>query len=325
MVISQDFQQRTTKISEYIEQSLLCPRTKNKLVKNGEYFENQVDKSIRYPIVKGVPILIDNEKSLFTVEDFIAGKDTTFDLKPEHPIKKIAKNIIPEISVNLKANENYAHLASLLPASAKILVVGGSIKGEGMEPIYDNESFEIVGSDVSFGEYTSLISDGHDLPFKDCTFDCVIVQAVLEHVLDPHRCVAEIHRVLKPTGIVYGETPFMQQVHMQEYDFTRFTHLGHRWLFKNFEEIESGLCCGPGMSLAWAYTAFLRSFTATRPIYLAVTSLARITSFFFKYFDRFLIDRPAAYDGASGFYFIGRKSDRAITPKELIKGFRGVR
>ena len=29
------------------------------------------------------------------------------------------------------------------------------------------------------------------------TFDCVIIQAVLEHVLDPKRCVKEIHRVLK--------------------------------------------------------------------------------------------------------------------------------
>ena len=157
------------------------------------------------------------------------------------------------------------------------------------------------------------------------TFDCVIVQAVLEHVLEPHQCIAEIYRVLKPAGIVYGETPFMQQVHMQEYDFTRFTHLGHRWLFKNFEEIESGICCGPGMSFAWAYRAFLRSFASTKLSYFIITNFARMTSFFFKYFDYFLIDRPAAYDGASGFYFIGRKSERPITGKELIQRFRGMK
>ena len=325
MIASENVPSDSLKISEHIEQRLLCPRTKNKLIKNNEYFENEVDRSICYPIIKGIPILIDSEKSLFAIEDFIEGRDTTFDLKPEHPIKKIVKSMIPDISVNLKANENYAYLASLLPADAKILVIGGSIKGEGMEPIYNNKSFEIVGSDVSFGEYTSLISDAHDIPFENCTFNCVIVQAVLEHVLDPNRCVAELHRVLKPTGIVYGETPFMQQVHMKQYDFTRFTHLGHRWLFKNFEEIESGPCCGPGMSLAWAYSGFLKSFTSTKIPYLIASKLANMTSFFFKYFDRFIIDRPAAYDAASGFYFIGRKSDRPITGKELIQGFRGMK
>ena len=325
MIVSKNVRSRAIKISEYVEQRLLCPQTKNKLIRNGEYLENEVDRSIRYPIIEGIPILIDSEKSLFSVEDFIKGQDTTFNLKPEHPVKKIVKRMIPDISVNLKANKNYAYLASSLPAGAKILVIGGSIKGEGMEPIYDNESFEIVGSDVSFGEYTSLVSDAHDIPFDECTFDCVIVQAVLEHVLDPNRCVAEIHRVLKPSGIVYSETPFMQQVHMKQYDFTRFTHLGHRWLFKNFEEIESGPCCGPGMSLAWAYSGFLKSFASTKIPYLIASKLANITSFFFKYFDRLIIDRPAAYDAASGFYFIGRKSDRAITGKELIKGFRGMK
>ena len=325
MIVSKNIQSRSIKISKYVEQKLLCPRTKNKLIRNGEYLENNIDPSICYPIIEGIPILIDAEKSLFSIDDFLERQDTTFDLKPEHPVKKIVKRLIPDISVNLKANENYAYLASLLPAGAKILVVGGSIKGEGMEPIYNNESFEIVGSDVSFGEYTSLVCDAHDIPFEDSTFDCVIVQAVLEHVLDPNRCVAEIHRVLKPDGIVYGETPFMQQVHMKQYDFTRFTHLGHRWLFKNFEEIASGACCGPGMSLAWAYRAFLTSFTTTKYAYIIASKFANLTSFFFKYFDRLLIDRPAAYDAASGFYFIGKKSDRAITGKELIQGFRGMK
>ena len=114
--------------------------------------------------------------------------------------------------------------------------------------------------DVSFAPKTKLIADGHDIPFEDNTFDCVIIQAVLEHVLDPVRCVDEIHRVLKMTGIVYSETPFIQQVHMQQYDFTRFTYLGHRRLFRKFIEIEHEPLMGPGTALAWSYTHFLRSF-----------------------------------------------------------------
>ncbi len=84
----------------------------------------------------------------------------------------------------------------------------------------------------------------------DESFDGVICQAVLEHVLDPYRCVEEIHRVLRPNGLVYAETPFMQQVHGGTHDFTRFTHLGHRRLFRKFAEVDSGVVCGPGMALA---------------------------------------------------------------------------
>ena len=38
------------------------------------------------------------------------------------------------------------------------------------------------------------------------------------------------------SGIVYAETPFMQQVHEGAYDFTRYTVLGHRYLFKKFKQ-----------------------------------------------------------------------------------------
>ena len=312
-------------ISNEIQQKLLCPSTKNKLRRNGEYFENVEDNNVRYPIIEGIPILVDSERSLFSIEDFVNRKNTTFNLAPENKIKRTIKKLIPDNSVNIKAKNNYIKLASLLPNNSKILVVGGSIKGEGMESIYDNESFEIVGTDVSFGEYTALICDAHDLPFEDNTFDCVIVQAVLEHVLEPHRCVDEIHRVLKSNGLVYAETPFMQQVHMKQYDFTRFTHLGHRWLFKNFEEIASGPCCGTGMALAWSYTAFLKSFSSSTVINRLLTKFAIVTSSFLKYFDHFLIDRPGSYDSASAHYFMGRKSDRTLTRKELIQQFKGIK
>ena len=55
--------------------------------------------------------------------------------------------------------------------------------------------------------------------------------------MDPNKVAAEIFRVLSSDGIVYAETPFLQESHEEPYDFTRFTELGHRWLFRNFKEI----------------------------------------------------------------------------------------
>ncbi|MGB5711680.1 MAG: methyltransferase domain-containing protein [Waterburya sp.] len=323
MIISKDIRQ---KISIDIQKKLLCPSTKGQLKQNGEYLESVIDSSIRYPIIDGTPVLINNDHSLFSIDDFVHKKNTTFNLnsEKENIIKKIIRELIPKTDANIKSKGNYDKIASLLPKNSKILVVGGSIKGQGMDSIYDNESFEIVSSDVTFGEYTDIICDAHDLPFQDNTFDCVIVQAVLEHVLEPRRCVSEIHRVLKSDGIVYAETPFMQQVHMKQYDFTRFTHLGHRWLFNNFEEIDSGPCCGSGMALAWSYTSFLRSFTSSRVIDRLLIYFARITSFFLKYFDYFLIDKPGAYDAASGYFFLGRKSQNCLQCEELLQQFKGI-
>ena len=310
-----------------MQQKLICPSTKAKLQKEGAFLESVIDSTIRYPIIDGIPILINDEKSLFSIEDFKQKVNTTFDLRQNktRKLKKLLNALIPNISANIKAEINYRKICEILASNSKILIIGGSIKGQGMDAIYSNESFDIVGSDVSFGPHTTLICDAHDIPFDDEVFDCVIIQAVLEHVLEPQRCVNEVHRVLKHSGLVYAETPFMQQVHMKQYDFTRFTHLGHRRLFSHFEEISSGPVCGPGMALAWSYSYFLRSFTSHRNLSRFLNIFARMTSFFFKYFDYYLINKPGSYDAASGLFFMGTKSLNVLSDKDLIKQFKGIK
>ena len=136
-----------------------------------------------------------------------------------------------------------------LSAHPRVLVIGSRVLGSGMEMLAEYPGLEVVESDVELGPRPLVLFDAHDIPFEDGAFDGVIAQAVLEHVADPSRVAAEIARVLKPRGFVYAETPFMQQVHEGAYDFTRFTHLGHRRLFRDFDEVASGVACGPGM--AW--------------------------------------------------------------------------
>jgi SAM-dependent methyltransferase/uncharacterized protein YbaR (Trm112 family) len=314
------------KLSQELQNKLLCPLTKGKLLISKNYIESINNKNIQYPIIDGVPVVINSNNSLFTINDFLNNENTTINInEPESMFRKLIRKITPTISDNLRAEINYKKIASLLPHDAKILVLGGSIKGFGMNPIYTNESFEVIGSDVSFGPYTKIIFDAHDIPFEKETFDCVIIQAVLEHVIDPQRCVSESHRVLKKDGLVYSETPFMQQVHMKQYDFTRFTHLGHRRLFRCFDEIESGVVAGPGTALAWSYTYFLRSFGWSNISVRIFMKFAYFTSFFLKYFDYLLINRAGAYDAASGFFFIGSKSTNIISDKVLIQQFRGIK
>jgi len=306
---------------------LRCPKCLGQLVEVENLLSCQNTSCLKkYPIVNDIPILINEEASVFNIQDFLDHKATTFTLK-ESKLNSLAKKIIPEISSNIKAKANFKKLLSLIlgkTAQPKVLIIGGSIVGEGIEDLITSPQINLIESDVTFGPRTQIIFDAHNIPFPNEFFDCVIIQAVLEHVIDPQRCVKEVHRVLNKHGLVYAETPFMQQVHMGRYDFQRFTHLGHRRLFRDFDEIESGAVCGSGMALAWAYSHFIFSFFNSKRARKLLIPFTRITSFFWKYFDYILIDKPGTLDAASGYFFMGKKSEIPLDDRDLIKLYKGL-
>jgi uncharacterized protein YbaR (Trm112 family) len=314
------------KINQSTQELLRCPICKSRLALSDSHFMcvNATCKSV-FPIVDGIPILINESTSVFSIGDFVGKKDTFF--RPASGITRLVARLLPDISHNLRAKCNYQKFAELLLADSqnpRVLVIGGSILGFGMQRIVEIPAIELIEGDVSFGPRTRLIFDAHDIPLESSSMDGVIIQAVLEHVVDPYRCVDEIHRVLKERGLVYAETPFMQQVHGGRYDFTRFTHLGHRLLFQKFEEISSGAVAGPATALAWSYRYFLLSFVRARALRSIVGGFTRLTAFWLKYLDYYLIDKPAAFDSASAFYFMGRKTNQPISPRQLTKLYRGA-
>lgn len=200
-----------------------------------------------------------------------------------------------------------------LTETPRILVIGGGEIGSGISGLYEAAAVGVVGTDIYVSPYTTLVADGHCLPFADQSLDGVWIQAVLEHVLDPARVVAEIHRVLKPRGVVYADTPFMQQVHEGAYDFTRFTLSGHRWLFRHFRMIDAGFTAGPGTTLIWAIRYFVRFLTRSQKLGTA----AMFAFFWLRFFDRWPGGRFAA-DGASGVFFYGERNEISLRPKEII-------
>jgi SAM-dependent methyltransferase len=273
--------------------------------------------------MRDIPVLINEKNSIFSFDDYTETKAYSFfNFGKKKSI--IIKKIIPKTNVNYAAQDNYALLADLLFEKSsfpiQVLIIGGGVTGKGMEKFRTNPKIEFTITDVSLTGDIQIICDGHDLPFKPNTFDAVIAQAVLEHVVDPYRCVEEIHRVLKEDGIVYAETPFMQQVHGGAYDFTRFTWLGHRRLFRKFQEIKSGTCCGPGMALCWSWKYFLNTFSKNGKINRILQTFASFTSFYWKYFDYYLKKKPNVIDAASGNYFMGmKKSNYILNDRELIQ------
>jgi len=196
----------------------------------------------------------------------------------------------------------------------KLLIIGGGALGAGVETFLNDRSVQVVGTDVYASANTHLVTDAHNLPFDDGVFDGVWITAVLEHVIEPQVVVDEIWRVLKPAGMVYAETPFMQQVHEGAYDFTRFTANGHRWLFRRFEQIDAGVNrgFGAGHALAWSMRSFVRALLGNR-----VAVLVTLPFFMLRHLDSFAHPRLRA-DAALGFYIWGRKSERSLTPKDMV-------
>src|SRR5690606_32272571 len=120
----------------------------------------------------------------------------------------------------------------------------------------------------------------------------------------------EMERVLKPDGWVYAETPFMQPVHMGAHDFTRFTFVGHRRLFRGFDEVASGIAGGPGASVAQIIRSALCGLTTGGgQKFLRLAGV--LLTLPIRQLDGLAARRPGAYDTASGFYFFGR---RRVTP-----------
>lgn len=304
---------------------LCCPACHADLLVEADLYRcTSADCGLAFPSVEGVPILVDEKSSIFDTAGFLEKKPTFF--KPVGHLRQWISSQIPTLTNNVSARSNFSQLRTMLverDAPATVLVIGGGVLGAGMEPLVTEPRITVVETDAALGPRTQMICDAHDLPFKDGSVDAVIVQAVLEHVVQPTRCVDEIYRVLRPDGFVYADTPFIQQVHGREFDFTRFTRLGHRRLFRQFAEVASGITCGPGTALAWTLRYFLMSFFNSSQLRAAASVFSRFAFFWLKYFDHILVNKVAALDAASAFYFLGRKSDQVLSDRELVSAYRG--
>lgn len=280
-----------------------------------------------FPDLGGVPILLNPARSVFRVNDFHQQARTTFKDPPAWALR--LGRLLPSPSRDVSADRCRRRLAEMLtqrpPESRRVLVVGCGDGSAGYGVLQEVEGSRWIETDVSLAGRAAIVCDASDLPFSDGQFALVICVAVLEHVLEPQRCVDEFHRVLANDGLVYAVTPFMQQVHMGEYDFTRFTRSGHRWLFREFHEVESGMATGPASVVVWSIEYFLMSCVRSLGARRVMKGVTRLLLGWMTLLDRLLARRDAAQDAAGGFYFIGRRASGAtISAREMIAYYRGA-
>ncbi|MCI0459254.1 MAG: methyltransferase domain-containing protein [Gemmataceae bacterium] len=192
----------------------------------------------------------------------------------------------------------------MLSPEARILDVGAG--GRRITP-------GIVTFDAFPGPEVDIVGDIHQLPIDDNSFDCVFCTGTLEHVADPFQAVHEIHRVIKPGGIVHIDVPFIQGYHADPTDYWRFTLDGLKLLAKEFEELDAGVYIGPSCGLTWIAREWADSCCSNRVISNLLLVATALVMAPLKYLDYLLIHSKRSHRVASAVFFRGRKLARPQT------------
>lgn len=118
----------------------------------------------------------------------------------------------------------------------------GSYRVEGQEEFADLRSFfpgkVYVGCDMREGLGVDQVEDVHCLKTKSNSIGTVLIFDTLEHVEDVHRALREIHRVLKPGGMVIMSSVMKFPIHDYPSDYWRFTPKAFELLLKSFSVYE---------------------------------------------------------------------------------------
>ncbi|QRR00387.1 class I SAM-dependent methyltransferase [Dyadobacter sandarakinus] len=271
-------------------------------------------------IQQKIPILVDFRHTILDKQKLLATAGESL-IPRSHEKYSTIKRIFWGSGRSTK--RNLTQFSESLPrrnaAKSLILVIGGGAVGTGAAGLYQIPQTEVLSFDIYASPHTDFIADGHSLPIADNSVDGIWIQAVLEHVMYPHKVASEILRVLRPGGIVYAETPFMQFVHEGPYDFTRFTESGHRLLFKDFKRIDSGFSTGIGTVLLWNVRYLAWGVTRNKKLAIAISLLFS----WLRVFDRLV---PASFnaDTASGVYFLGQKDPAyRFSDQDIIAHYQG--
>jgi SAM-dependent methyltransferase len=264
---------------ERFRSDLVCPRCLGLL---SDDLRRCASCSLEFPEVQGKPVLVDFESSVLDYESMARTAGRSPVIRTKHLPTWALKLLQGENQVAAKQSQTLLNLARQMCERPRVLVVGGGSVGSGLDALYTDQSIDLIAFDLYSSEFVQFVADAHWIPLRNQCVDGVLIQAVLEHVLDPQRVVSEIERVLCPNGLVYADTPFLQQVHEGAYDFTRFTESGHRYLFKNFSEISAGVVAGPGVQMIWSIDSLCRGLFRSRIAGL----LAKVAFFWLRWLDR---------------------------------------
>lgn len=101
-----------------------------------------------------------------------------------------------------------------------------------LRPLFPGRKY--LGTDMRAGPGVDCLLDLHRLALGDETVGTALILETLEHVEFCHRALSEVHRVLRPGGMVLITSMMLFPIHNYPDDYWRFTPAGFRSLLRPF-------------------------------------------------------------------------------------------
>lgn len=272
------------------------------------YFENEFKRSAlkKLSFKKDWSYFETQDKKIFFVEKPNIGFNEESNDLLVNKIKIFLKKY-PKIFFIVFRSVGLSFLGKSSKDAIDSLPKGSVIVNMGSGPTVVRE--DVINIDFYPFKNVDIVADISKLPFEDGVVDGVICEHVLEHVPDPSAVVAEIHRVLKPGGIVYVVIPFVMSFHSSPYDYYRWSKLGLREELKDFKEVDCGMRSGPGAAADYVLAEFFAILLS-----FGITSLHQVLFIFFLilfaplcWIDYLISKFKTSENIAQHFYFIGKK------------------
>ena len=174
-------------------------------------------------------------------------------------------------------------------------------------PVRDHPSMTNVN--ISNYPNVEIVADAHELPYADNSVDAIFISAVIEHLYNPLVAIAEMYRVLKPGGVVFSITPFMQAYNGYPHHYQNLTLTGHEYYFssKGFKLLESGTAIGPTMALIIINSKYILNYFPPVLNKICGAIFILFCMIFVRPLDFFLNKKPSSHVLCSASYVYVQK------------------
>ena len=92
--------------------------------------------------------------------------------------------------------------------------------------LVERRGYSMRTLDLTAGSGADYVGTVEDTKLGEATFDLVLCTQVIEHCDDPKQAMAEIRRILKPSGYLIVSAPHVWFYHPHPHDHWRFTQEG---------------------------------------------------------------------------------------------------
>lgn len=196
-------------------------------------------------------------------------------------------------------------------------------------PGNDRRHDRFVNLDILAYPEVDVLAEADALPFEDGSVGGILSIAVLEHLEDPLRVLAEARRVLRPGGELVLAVPFLQPFHAAPHDYRRWTRIGLEDELgrAGFRIEESGVYAGPSSALAWMVAGWWTHVLSlgSTALRAGLSPLLQAAFSWIKWPDLLLARLPGADEVASVIWVRAVRSlEPPVRTRAAVPGHRGA-